>query len=182
MARFYTRSGDDGYTGFLGKGRIAKSDPRIEALGALDETSACLGMAKAFTSFEMIRLLVTDIQCDLYNMMAEVAATPENATEFQKVDQSRIEWLEIKIQALEVNVTVPKEFILPGDTQAGAIFDLARAITRRAERSVVRLFQQKEIANPTLQQYLNRLSSLCFMLELFENQSKGKTTLVKPTY
>ena len=69
---------------------------------------------------------------------------------------------------------MPKEFILPGDSAAGAALSVARTVVRRAERRVVELFDKKEITNPALQQYLNRLSSLLFALELLENRAAGK--------
>jgi cob(I)alamin adenosyltransferase len=181
MAPFYTRSGDDGYTGLLGEGRIKKYDPRIEALGDLDETSAALGLAKAFASSDITRSILGEIQRDLYLMMTEVAAAPGNASKFRRLDQARVDWLESLIKDIEQQVSIPTEFILPGDTQAGAFCDLVRAVSRRAERRVVSLYHQKTIDNPELQKYLNRLSSLCFLLELLENQQTGKTTLAKPS-
>ena len=75
---------------------------------------------------------------------------------------------------------MPREFILPGDSPGGAALSLARAVVRRAERRVVELSEAKEISNPELVRYLNRLSSLCFVLELVENAAAGKdTTLAK---
>ncbi|MGW8249300.1 MAG: ATP:cob(I)alamin adenosyltransferase, partial [Anaerolineales bacterium] len=78
-------------------------------------------------------------------------------------------------------VRLPEEFILPGDSQAGALLSLARTVVRRAERRVADLFHAGEIENPDLLRYLNRLSSLCFVLELLENQAAGAqdTTLAK---
>ncbi|HEY6072727.1 MAG TPA: ATP:cob(I)alamin adenosyltransferase, partial [Anaerolineales bacterium] len=73
-------------------------------------------------------------------------------------------------------VPAPREFIVPGDSAGEAAFSMARAIVRRAERRVVELFDAGEIKNEHLQRYLNRLSSLCFALELLENQSAGKPT------
>ncbi len=68
----------------------------------------------------------------------------------------------------------------PAISIGGASLSLARAIVRRAERRVAELFDAEEITNPALQQYLNRLSSLLFVLELAENQAAGKnTTLAK---
>jgi cob(I)alamin adenosyltransferase len=113
-------------------------------------------------------------------MMAEVAATPDNAERFRFIDDSRVKWLEEQTDALSQIVEMPKEFILPGDSLAGAALSLARAIIRRAERRVVEMFDTDGLSNPDLQRYLNRLSSLCFVLELLENQSAGhKTTLAK---
>ncbi|HEY9089926.1 MAG TPA: ATP:cob(I)alamin adenosyltransferase, partial [Anaerolineaceae bacterium] len=75
----------------------------------------------------------------------------------------------------------PKEFILPGDSQSGAALDLARTVARRAERRMVELAHNKWIQNPELLRYLNRLSSLLFVLELYENQQAGfsQSTLAK---
>jgi cob(I)alamin adenosyltransferase len=112
--------------------------------------------------------------------MAEVAATPENAEQFRFIDSARIAWLEEQTDALSKLVEMPREFILPGDSLAGAALSLARTIIRRAERRVVELFDAEEITNPDLQRYLNRLSSLCFVLELLENKAAGhNTTLAK---
>jgi len=112
--------------------------------------------------------------------MAEVAATPENAERFHFIDEARVKWLEQQTNDLSSIVEIPKQFILPGDTLGGAALSLARAIVRRAERRVVSLFDDEEVVNADLQRYLNRLSSLCFVLELLENQHAGKkTTLAK---
>ncbi len=172
---FYTRKGDDGTTGLLGEGRVAKYHARIEALGTLDESSAALGAARASTRDPRCGPLLLEAQRDLYRLMAEVGALPDNANQFH-FDAKRIEWLEKETDALSKTVEMPKEFILPGDTASGAALSLARAVVRRAERRVVELFDAKEITNPALQQYLNRLSSLLFVLELIENQTAGKET------
>jgi cob(I)alamin adenosyltransferase len=112
--------------------------------------------------------------------MAEVAATPENADRFHFIDGTRVKWLEEQTDSFSEVVEMPKEFILPGDSLAGAALSLARAIIRRAERRVVELYDTEEVINPDLQRYLNRLSSLCFVLELLENQTAGhKTSLAK---
>ncbi len=172
---FYTRKGDDGTTGLLGKGRIAKHHARMEAIGTLDESSASLGLARAAARDARCKPLLLEAQRDLYLLMAEVAATHENAEQFH-FDARRVDWLEEQTDALSKIVEMPKEFILPGDSAAGAALSLARAIVRRAERRVVELFDKKEITNPALQQYLNRLSSLLFVLELLENRAAGKDT------
>ena len=176
---FYTRKGDDGTTGLLGKGRIAKHHARMEAIGTLDESSASLGLARAAVRDPHCGPLLLEAQRDLYRLMAELAATQENAHHFH-FDTRRVDWLEEQTDELSKIVEMPKEFIVPGDSAAGAALSLARAVVRRAERRVVELFDKKEITNPALQQYLNRLSSLLFVLELLENRAEGKdTTLAK---
>ena len=177
---FYTAKGDDGTTGLLGEGRVPKYHIRMEAIGALDEASAALGLARAQCDAHQTAPILLETQRDLYKLMAEVAATPENAKQFHFINKARVGWLEEQTDELSKVVEIPKEFILPGDTLGGAALSLARAIVRRAERCVVSLFDEDEVANPDLQRYLNRLSSLCFVLELLENQNAGKkTTLAK---
>jgi cob(I)alamin adenosyltransferase len=177
---FYTRTGDDGTTGLLGEGRVRKTHPRIEALGALDESTATLGLARAQARDPRCERILLEAQRDLYKLMAEVAATPDQADKFHFIDTARVDWIESQIEALAATVTMPHEFILPGDTLAGAALSLARAVIRRAERRVVELSDAQEISNPELGRYLNRLSSLCFVLELVENAAAGKdTTLAK---
>lgn len=178
--RFYTTTGDDGTTGLLGEGRVTKYHARIEAVGTLDESTAALGLARAQCLDPRSGGIILEAQRDLYKIMAEVAATPENAEKFRMIDASRVTWLEEQTDAISEIVEMPKEFILPGDSLAGAALSLARAIVRRAERRVVELRDEQEVSNLDLQRYLNRLSSLCFVLELLENKAAGhRTTLAK---
>lgn len=180
MTEFYTRNGDDGYTGLLGEGRVEKHHRRPEAVGTIDEATAAIGLARAHTKSGSTREMLLVVQRDLYHLMAEVSATPENAARFRKIDNQRIEWLENQVDQIGKAVEMPREFILPGDSIAGAAFALARTVVRRAERRVAELYHKKEIENQALLQYLNRLSSLCFLLELNENQIAGtKYTLAK---
>ena len=177
---FYTSKGDDGTTNLLGEGRVTKYHARIEAVGTLDESTAALGLARAQCLDPHSAPILLETQRDLYKLMAEVAATPENAEKFHFIDEARVAWLEEQTDAISKLVEMPREFILPGDSLAGAALSLARAIIRRAERRVVELFDLNELSNPDLQRYLNRLSSLCFVLELLENKAAGhKTTLAK---
>jgi cob(I)alamin adenosyltransferase len=176
LMSFYTTKGDDGTTGMLGEGRVPKYHVRMEALGALDEASAALGMARAQVQVPQTGPILVQAQRDLYKLMAEVAATPDNAERFRSIDAARVQWLEEQTDGLSQITPVAKEFILPGDSLGGAALSWARAVVRRAERRVVELFDAGEIKNEHLQRYLNRLSSLCFVLELLENQAAGKPT------
>jgi cob(I)alamin adenosyltransferase len=188
MSPFYTRTGDNGDTGILGESRLSKHHPRIETVGTLDEASAALGLARALITSEQTKSILMDVQRDLYALMSEVAAAPENASRLRTLRQaqgialnlSRVEWLESQTDLITARVPVPKEFILPGDTPGGAALSLARTVVRRAERRLAELADKGEVENPALLPYLNRLSSLCFALELEENHHAGKqTTLAK---
>ena len=176
MSPFYTQTGDEGRTGLLGEGRVPKFDLQIEALGALDEATAALGLARASANAPLVTSLLLEVQRDLYKVMAEVSATPENAEKFRSIDASRVQWLETQTDAITAEVEIPREFILPGENPSSAAMALARTIVRRAERRVVELAHARKLENAALLAYLNRLSSLCFVLELLENQHNGQTT------
>jgi cob(I)alamin adenosyltransferase len=181
MTRFYTKKGDDGYTSILGKGRAPKYDHRIETVGTIDEANAAIALARTLCHDPQTTAILISVQKDLYHLMAEVSATPQNAPNFRKINTEKVSWLENQIDNLSAQVTIPDEFILPGDTQAGAAIDLARTIVRRAERRLARMFLTKKIENHELLHYMNRLSSLFFILELLENKAAGinKATLNK---
>ncbi len=178
MPDYFKGTGDDGYTGLLGDRRVPKSHTRPEAYGALDEASAALGFARALVSSETLQELLIEVQRDLYHIMAELAAEPEIAERFRVVDQARVNWLEAQIERFGAEVEIPKGFVLGGDTRSAAALDLARTVVRKAERAAVRLDieirgDRTEFENPHLFAYLNRLSSLCFVLALWEVQQSG---------
>lgn len=178
MPAFYTRAGDDGTTGLLGEGRLPKHHPRMETLGALDEASAALGLARSLTTLEGTKAILVSVQRDLYALMAEVAAAPENAPRFRTLSLGRVQWLESQADAIAARVPSLSDFILPGDTPPGAALSLARTVVRRAERRLAELADKGEVGNNAMLPYLNRLSSLCFLLELEENRSAGKETSI----
>ena len=178
MAKFYTQTGDDGYTGLLGEGRAPKYNQRIETIGAIDEANAAIGLARSISLVPQTSSVLLAAQKDLYNIMAEIAALPENASRFRKITNERVDWLESQVDDISRQIIIPDEFIVPGDSKAGAAIDLARTIIRRAERYIAYLLHQKKLENRELLRYMNRLSSLCFALELLENQASGCT---KPT-
>ncbi len=181
MTPYFTRGGDDGYTGLLGDDRLPKYDPRIEALGAIDEATATLGMARAASKLPASRRLLLQVQRDLYHLMAETAASPESAGKFHRIDSRHVAWLEAQIEATGQAVEMPQDFILPGDSWPGAVLDLARAVVRRAERRLAEIVHRGDVKNSELLKYMNRLSTLLFFLELSENQAAGVTqpTLAK---
>jgi cob(I)alamin adenosyltransferase len=179
--QLYTRTGDDGFTGLLGEGRVAKYMPQPEAYGTVDEGNAAIGIARASAKSEQTKSLLLTCQRDLYKMMAELASTQQAAAQFRAIDAGRVQWLEQQTDAITSLITLPKDFVVPGDTLQGAHLDLARTIVRRAERIVVKLLHDGLIENAELMRYLNRLSSLLFVLELYEDALSGvsKVTLAK---
>lgn len=176
MSDFYTRRGDDGFTGLLGEGRVPKYDPRPEATGTVDEATALLGLARAVCQHPGNAELILAVQRDLYRLMAELSATPENAQKFRYINAERVSWLEETTDEIGKQVEMPREFIVPGDSAAGAALSIARTVVRRSERKVAQLVHTGLLENDECLRYLNRLSSLCFVLELLENKAAGKSS------
>jgi cob(I)alamin adenosyltransferase len=181
MTKFYTQTGDDGYTGLLGEGRATKYDPRIDAIGIVDEANSALGLARSLGKAPQTASIIITCQRDLYNIMTELAVLPENASRFRQLPGARVTWLEQIIDEITKQVPVPNEFIVPGDSHSSAALDFARTVVRRAERAIAYLYHQKLLENSEILRYLNRLSSLCFALELLENLASGNSqpTLAK---
>lgn len=176
MTKYFTKSGDDGFTNLIGKGRVPKYHPKPEALGAIDEANAALGFARALSANELKDLIIK-IQRDLYKIMAEIATTVENAGRFREIDDEHVNWLETNISLFSKNIPEIQEFIVPGDNITSAAFSLARTAIRRAERRVSALFHYGQLENQFILVYLNRLSSLCFVLELHESTRQESTNL-----
>ena len=170
--RLYTGKGDQGTTDLLGA-RVGKADPRIDILGELDEASASLGLARAHASQSRTRALLIDAQRDLYEVMAELAYTAELRPNSRAFSPNRTAWLEGETDALSADVPLPPQFVLPGESVPGAALDVARTVVRRAERVAVALGAGGQIENPEILRYLNRLSSLMFILARFEDREAG---------
>lgn len=164
--------GDGGFTDLLDEKDVPKYDLRVEALGTLDEVSSALGIARASASGEDARKLLFDIQCDLCYMMSEVAGHAADG-DTERIDSTRTNWLEGRLQELQHAAPWVKGFVVPGDTPFGAELQLARAIARRAERQIARLTHDKELKNPLILAYLNRLAYVLFALARVEEMRAG---------
>lgn len=170
-SRFYSGRGDDGYTGLLGPERVPKYDLRPEAYGTVDEAQAAIGLARASGCTSGAGEILLAIQRDLYALMAELAAAGGDGTAFAgSVTAEHLDRLEGWIAQLETQVEVPREFVIPGASRPGAALHLARTVVRRAERHAVRLAHDGVLANRLVIRYLNRLSSLLYVLAIAEDQ------------
>jgi len=167
-------TGDDGTTGLLGGGRAAKDDPRIEAFGTVDEASSALGLARALSPHPRVTAICEELQRGLYAIGAELGTNPEADKSFVTTGTSQIQRLEQLISELESEATMPAGFILPGATPASGALDLARAITRRAERRCVTLERAGGLRSPEVRRWLNRLSLLLFVLGRYEESQAGR--------
>ncbi len=166
-------SGDDGSTGLLGGGRARKDDPRIEAYGTIDEASSAVGLAKSLSLNPRVRSICEELQRGLYGLGAELATNPDSSMSFAHTSEEQVDRLDALIAELEQAVTMPDGFILPGATPASGALDLARAVTRRAERRCISLERVKGLKNQQVLRWLNRLSLLLFVLGRYEEALAG---------
>ena len=171
--KWYTGTGDDGFTGVLGRERVPKYALRPEAYGTVDEASAFLGMARAHARVSTVAATLLTIQRDLYAMMADLATLPETATREPWLKEVRLDWLEEQTDAFGKQVEMPKAFIVPGDSPSSACLEICRTVVRRAERLVARLSHEGELRNDAPLKYLNRLSSLLFVMGRVEDKAAG---------
>jgi cob(I)alamin adenosyltransferase len=175
----YTRTGDEGYTGLLGKDRVPKYDLRPEAYGQVDEAQAVLGMCRAGPLSQRGRELLVPVERDLYYIMAELATAPGIELPLPSITEARVEWLELITDELAEATGPFTDFVLPGDSRAGALVHLTRTVVRRAERAVARLMHDGDLENNQIMRYLNRLSSFLFALARYEDKEAG---VDRPTF
>jgi cob(I)alamin adenosyltransferase len=165
LNRIYTRTGDAGETRLATGEPVSKADRRVEAYGAVDETNACIGMARVHTEGELDAILAR-VQNELLDLGADLA-TPASSDEAEgaklRILDSQVARLEAEIDALNAELPPLTSFVLPGGTPAAAALHLARTVCRRAEREAVRLIEAGgRVEGPALR-YLNRLSDLLFV-------------------
>lgn len=159
LSKIYTRTGDDGTTGLADGARVAKTDPRVEAFGDVDETNSVLGLLLAEPSLPpAIRESITRIQHELFEIGSELAL-PGCA----KIAAEHVQRLEQELDAFNAELPPLKEFILPGGNRAAAVCHLARTVCRRAERRAWAATAAHALSADTLR-YLNRLSDLLFVI------------------
>ncbi len=176
LAKVSTKLGDGGYTSLWGSQRVAKYHDRPEAYGTLDEANSALGLARATAIQARVKEVVYELQQDLYFMMAELATPPQDYEKSAyKIGVSHVEKLEGLLEELKAQTEVPRHFITPGDTVAGAALDLARTVIRRSERIIARLLHEGEIPNSEVLRYLNRLSDVVWVLGRYEEERSGRT-------
>jgi cob(I)alamin adenosyltransferase len=190
-----TGRGDDGSTGLLfGGDRVRKDDLRTEAYGTVDEAVAALGLARAELGMKAqygvlpphvggLGELLLRFQRELFAVGAELATNPEARAKQQdgvtRVSREMVDGLDEVLRATEGAIELPKEFVVPGESRLSAALELARTVTRRAERRTVTLAAADEaIAGGNVLPYLNRLADLLWILARVAEQAEAKSSTV----
>jgi cob(I)alamin adenosyltransferase len=177
LTKIYTRTGDEGTTGLVDGSRRSKAEPRMVAIGEVDEANSAIGVALLSVEGPLAAQL-TMIQNDLFDLGADLA-TPGEIEGALRIVPEQVARLEAEIDVMNASLSPLTSFILPGGSAASAHLHLARAIARRAERAAVALAEQEAI-NPPALAYLNRLSDWLFVAARTMNQSGASDVLWVP--
>jgi cob(I)alamin adenosyltransferase len=168
LNKIYTRTGDSGATGLATGERVEKWNLRVESYGAVDETTAAIGVARLHAAADPeLDAMLGRIQNDLFDLGADLA-TPERdkplAFEALRIVDAQVKRLEAEID--EINAAIPplESFILPGGSALSAHLHVARTVCRRAERLIAELAatEGEKVSAPALA-YANRLSDFLFV-------------------
>lgn len=176
----YTRTGDDGTTGLVDGSRVSKADPRMQAIGDVDEANSALGIGAVALADHPIAAELARIQNDLFDLGADLATPGADFAPSEmvlRIVPAQVERLERAIDAMNDSLSPLRSFILPGGSAGAAALHLARAITRRAERSAVAIV---EPVNPAALAYINRLSDFLFVASRHVNQNGAGDVLWQP--
>ncbi len=182
LTRIYTRTGDKGDTSLASQRRVRKTDPRVEAYGTVDETNACVGLARLHTQGDAaLDPILERIQNELFDLGADLS-TPagdlEPGAPALRITEGQVTRLETELDRLNADLTPLSSFVLPGGSACAAALHQARTVCRRAERAAVALadIPGEEVSGPALR-YLNRLSDLLFTAARWANE-KGQTDVL----
>jgi len=158
----YSGTGDKGETSLYGGTRVEKADPRVEAYGAVDELNSQVGVARAHIKVKKLDQILKDVQRDLWILGGDLASELVTAN-VPRITNEQLDRLESVTDNLNSGLPRLLRFILPGGSVPGAELHVARAVCRRTERRIVALSKIESI-NPDVLPYINRLSSLLFVL------------------
>ena len=177
LTRIYTRTGDDGTTGYGGRGRINKNDVRLVAYAECDEANSAIGVAVAVGGLQddVLRVL-TRLQNDLFDVGADLCTPvePDPAYPPLRVTQEQIDAVEREIDHFNADLDKLRSFVLPGGSPQAAQLHVARTVVRRAERATwVALAEHSASMNDLTAKYLNRASDLLFVLARYVNRERG---------
>jgi len=185
LNRIYTRTGDGGRTRLSTGEEVDKYNPRVEAYGAVDETNACIGLARLHTKDDaVLDAILERVQNDLFDLGADLAAPERGAPlpwEALRILQGQVDRLEQELDSLNDQLDALTSFVLPAGSPASAALHLARTVCRRAERTTVYLAQiEGETVSDAVVRYLNRLSDLLFVASRWCNDKGKADVLWKP--
>lgn len=166
MARIYTRSGDKGTTSLIGGERVAKTDPRVEAYGCVDELGAQIALLSDFASESGLSKMVEvldSVAVKLMTVEAELALSDDYNGPIGRIVPDDAEELERLIDSFTAPLPALRGFTIPGGHRVVSQCHICRTVCRRAERRILSSAQIHPTSEALLS-YINRLSDLLYTL------------------
>lgn len=165
-----TKIGDKGTSRLFSSETVSKTDSRLQAYGDIDELVSFLGIVRCHLNNKDLQNELQKIQKALFIIGSELATTDKKYSSLPKhIDAAMVEELNQKTEQLNNAIDIPNDFIVPGNTLTSAYLDYARALSRRCERHIVGLYEQKIISNSHLLIWMNRLSDYLYLLARWED-------------
>lgn len=162
--RITTKTGDKGTTRLFSGEKVPKASPRLDALGDIDELASILGIARCHARKPRTRQALLELQKDLFVIGAEIATTTSKLARLpRRVDEAFLKTLEGNLETLHETVPLHGGFVVPGADLSSAYLDYGRAVARRCERKIAALLTKKEILNPLVLVWMNRLSDYLYL-------------------
>jgi len=174
-SKIYTKTGDGGFTSLVGGERVSKTNPRIEAYGAIDELNAFIACLLEEIEDEKDRRFLLQIQYNLFTLSSYLAS--KEGTMTCPISKEYVKEIESEIDEIDALLPPLKHFILPGGCKSNALAHVCRTVCRRAERNIFKITKIDKINENSLQ-YVNRLSDYFFLLSRKQIFLKNKSEII----
>ena len=177
--KIYTKSGDDGTTGLFNGKRVKKSDLRVECYGTIDELASVVGLAISFEQDVKLQEDLQEISHLLFRFASDLATPliPPAKFKISRILQSDINYLENKIDTYDLELEPLRNFIIPGGTHSASFLHLARTVSRRAERLIIKLVENEDLGEFAIK-FINRLSDYFFTAARLANKRDDKPDII----
>ncbi|MDR0298219.1 MAG: cob(I)yrinic acid a,c-diamide adenosyltransferase [Streptococcaceae bacterium] len=175
----YTKTGDAGTTSLFDGLRVKKYSHRVDTYGTFDEVNAFISLAEKFCQRQENKEILVEIQYKLFQLCGEIASSESEkfGESSQRISEADVIKLEKKIDAYTLQLPKIKSFILPGTSIAGSHLHVARTITRRGERMLIRLAEDVDI-RPVLKKFVNRLSDFLYIIARDEDNYEAQEKMI----
>jgi len=182
IGKIYTRTGDAGDTGLVGKGRVAKDSPRVESYGTIDELNSIIGVVRAYNDQgpdddvrKKLDAVLDTLQQWLFDFGSSLATAPgsEDKNKEVFVKEGQVQWLEDLIDHMNQDLEPLKSFVLPGGGPMTAHLHQCRTVCRRAERLIISLNREEPLSEWSIP-FINRLSDAFFVLCRWVSIKRGE--------
>jgi cob(I)alamin adenosyltransferase len=172
--KIYTKTGDDGTTSLFNGSRVPKNDTRVECYGTIDEVNSIIGSVYSFEQNEEIKEDLLIVMHKLFRMGSDLATPffPKPPFEIERINENDILDMEKMIDKYVEELPELRNFIFPTGTHSSSMLQIARTVSRRAERMIVTLAEDDDIGQ-FLVKFVNRLSDYLFVVARYSNLKAG---------